>query len=56
MNCPECGRFMRLEFAVEIGKDVGESAFWWCCTNDRDCYEAWRGEPIPAPEYDWTWL
>ena len=55
MNCPECGRFMKLYFATEMGQDSLQCAYWWHCTNDFDCWFAWQGDPIPAPEYDWLW-
>ena len=52
MNCPGCGRFMRLKFATEIGCDSLESAYWWQCQNEFCWHEA---EPIAATEYDWLW-
>ena len=55
MNCPGCGRFMELVFAVEIGRDVNQAAFWWACNNGNFCLVADRREYIPAPEYDWQY-
>ena len=55
MNCPECGRFMKLYCATEIGEDAIQCAFWWHCLNVRDCWLAWEGDPIAAPEYDWLY-
>ena len=55
MNCPGCGRFMRLENAFELGRDVGISAFWWRCTNHLYCPVSSWSNYIPAPEYDWLW-
>lgn len=55
MNCQGCGRFMKLEFAAEVGKDAGDSAFWWVCNNNDDCWEHDYGQPIAAPEYDWLY-
>lgn len=55
MNCPCCGRFMSLENAFELERDVGIAAFWWRCKNHLYCaYSSWD-EYIPAPEYDWLW-
>jgi hypothetical protein len=54
MNCPNCGRFMGLFYASDIGKDSNDSAFWWSCNNDRDC-EGLDWCNMPAPEYDWLW-
>ena len=57
MNCPECGRFMKLRIAFECGHDddVWTSAFWWACVNDWGCVASDRNECISAPEYQWLW-
>jgi hypothetical protein len=55
MNCPECGRFMELYFAIGLDRDPCQCAFWWHCNNDGGCWLAWKGDPIPAPEYDWLY-
>ena len=56
MNCPECGRFMKLKIAEAAGKDgqVWECAFWWVCW-DEDWLHNYIQDPIPAPEYQWLW-
>lgn len=55
MNCPTCGRFMKLEFATEAGQDAASSAFWWVCANNDDCWQHDYGKPIAAPAYDWLY-
>jgi len=54
MNCPGCGRFMKLVFAREIGRNAMESAFWWVCGNEY-CPQCDQRIPIPANEYDWLY-
>ena len=56
MNCPECGQFMKLLIAFDLGSspDEEETAyFWWC--NDTNKRHMYKIDPIPAPEYDWLW-
>ena len=51
MNCPVCGRFMRLIFAIEAKQDVAEAPWWWECSQSaEDC--TFRGV-LPAHEYSW---
>lgn len=57
MNCPGCGRFMQLEFGLELEFDIEEAVFWWVCGNDWNCLVAdyWKDHRLPAPEYDWLY-
>lgn len=52
MNCPECGRFMKLVIAFDIGEDAEVSAYWWVCNNEESFFQV---DPVPAPEYQWLW-
>lgn len=64
MNCPECGRFMKLFIAFEathieatrrFGRslNVWECAYYWWCDNEWG--HTYIVDPIPAPEYQWLW-
>jgi len=57
MNCPECGRFMHLAFAGELGMYATDEgvAYFWQCTNIDNCLRASRDILIPEHKYDW-WL
>ena len=55
MNCPGCGRFMSLDFAKEMEKDVNIAAFWWYCSNGDNCLVGDNREYTPAPEYDFEY-
>ena len=53
MNCPGCGRFMHLNYALsELESSAETAGYWWECGNE-ECPQA--PTPIPASEYDWLY-